>query len=319
MIIGHLTLKNNVLLAPMAGISDLPYRRIMKSFGASLVFSEMVSANGLIFDGKRTRELLRSEAYEKPLAVQLFGSDPDLLAQAAAMVEGEADVLDINMGCPVRKVIRSGAGCALMKDPLRVARIVQSVRRATQRPLTIKFRSGWDDASINYLHIGDIAQEEGADAVILHPRTRAQGFGGKADWLHLRALKMRLRIPVIGSGDIFQAQDAFDMQHLTACDAVMIGRGAYGNPWLLRDILQGHPSPPPTSEERATVAFNHLEHHLECFGERRTLGEMRKHLCWYSRGLPGAAAFRAQINATSSVTQMRQTIRSFFLDETMTA
>lgn len=317
--IGHLTLKNNVLLAPMAGISDLPYRRIMKSFGAALVFSEMISANGLIFDGKRTRELLRSDACEKPLAVQLFGSDPDLLAQAAAMVEDEADVIDINMGCPVKKVIRSGAGCALMKDPLRVARIVQCVRRATQRPLTIKFRSGWDDASINYLHIGDIAQQEGADAVILHPRTRAQGFGGKADWRHLQVLKMRLRIPVIGSGDIFQAQDAFNMQQMTSCDAVMIGRGAYGNPWLLRDILQGYPSPLPTSEERAVVALNHLEHHLECYGERRTLGEMRKHLCWYSRGLPGAAAFRAQINTTSGVEQMRRSVRSYFLDEMMTA
>lgn len=317
--IGHLTLENNVLLAPMAGISDLPYRRIMKSFGAALVFSEMISANGLIFDGKRTRQLLRSDACEKPLAVQLFGFDPDFLAQAAAMVEDEADVIDINMGCPVKKVIRSGAGCALMKDPLRVARIVQGVRRATQRPLTIKFRSGWDDASINYLQIGDIAQQEGADAVILHPRTRAQGFGGKADWRHLRALKMHLRIPVIGSGDIFQAQDAFNMQQMTACDAVMIGRGAYGNPWLLRDILQGYPSPPPTSEERAIVALNHLDHHLECFGERRTLGEMRKHLCWYSRGLPGAATFRAQINRTSCVEQMRQNVRAFFLDEMMTA
>ena len=317
--IGSLILKNSLFLAPMAGISDLPYRQIMKAFGAGLVFTEMVSANGLVYEGRRTRELLRSNATEGPLGVQIFGSDPDILAQAAVLVENDGDLLDINMGCPVKKVVRSGAGSALLREPERVARIIRSVRRATSRPLTIKIRSGWDHSSENYLEIGHIAQEEGADAVTLHPRTRAQGFSGKSAWEHIHALKQRLRIPVIGSGDIFDAEDALSMRAGSGCDAVMIGRGGYGNPWLLRDILElekanTRPSA-PSREDRLRVVLRHFDLHLEQFGPVRTLGEMRKHLCWYSRGLCGASSFRAQVNSSRGVDELRKATRAFFLLE----
>ncbi|WP_305044767.1 tRNA dihydrouridine synthase DusB [Geoalkalibacter sp.] len=314
--IGSLTLSNHVFLAPMAGISDLPFRRIAKDFGAGLVFSEMVSANGLLFDGQRTRELLRSSAQEQPLAVQLFGAEPDILARAASLVEDDGALLDINMGCPVKKVVRGGAGSALLREPLRVARIVRAVRCVTARPLTVKIRSGWDANSINFLEIGRIAQEEGADAITLHPRTRAEGFGGKAAWEHIASLKKRLRIPVIGSGDIFSAADVHAMQAQTGCDAVMVARGGYGNPWLLRDSLnRDAQSPLPTSEERLEIALRHFELHLDLFGPRRTLGEMRKHLCWYSRGLNGAAAYRALVNNSTSIEALRETTRAFYLAE----
>ncbi|WP_305042588.1 tRNA dihydrouridine synthase DusB [Geoalkalibacter sp.] len=314
--IGSLTLTNNLFLAPMAGISDLPFRQITKAFGAGLVFSEMISANGLVFDGRRTRALLRSSAQEQPLAVQLFGSDPDILARAAALVEDDGALLDINMGCPVKKVVRGGAGSALLREPTRAAAILRAVRRVTARPLTVKIRSGWDGVSLNFLEIGRIAQEEGADAVTLHPRTRAEGFTGKARWEHIRELKAQLRIPVIGSGDLFQAADVHTMRQLTSCDAVMVARGSYGNPWLLRDSLAATTAPqPPVPAERMAVALEHLELHLEHFGAHRTLGEMRKHLCWYSRGLSGAASYRARINAATSVEALREATRAFFLAE----
>ncbi|MDO3377035.1 tRNA dihydrouridine synthase DusB [Geoalkalibacter halelectricus] len=316
--IGSLSLENNLFLAPMAGISDLPYRRIMKDFGAGLVFSEMVSANGLVYEGRRTRELLRTCSEEGPLAVQIFGSDPDILARAAALVENDGALLDINMGCPVRKVVRSGAGSALMREPPRVAAIVRAVRRVTARPLTVKIRSGWDGASENFLEIGRIAQEEGADAVTLHPRSRAQGFSGKAAWEHIRALKRELRIPVIGSGDVFAPADAYNMLEDTGCDAVMVGRGGYGNPWLLGAIRARERAAcwaPPARTARLEVVLRHFDLHLEQFGPLRTLGEMRKHLCWYSRGLGGASNFRALVNSSRCVEELRCATHDFFLAE----
>lgn len=314
--IGSLSLTNNVILAPMAGITDLPYRRLMKRFGAGLVFTEMVSANGLIRAGQRTRELLRSHPQEHPLGIQLFGDDPAVLATAAGLVREDGALLDINMGCPVNKVIRSGAGSALLRDPARIARIIAAVRRAWDKPLTVKIRSGWDDAGINFREIGRIAQAEGADAITLHPRTRSQGFTGRADWDQVRRLKADLSIPVIGSGDIFAAADALEMLAQTGCDAVMIGRGGYGNPWLLRDIgarLQGRPAPPPpTPEERRAVAELHLDLFLESFSPHKALLDMRKHLCWYSRGVAGAAGFRTQVNQLTSLSQMRRLLADFF-------
>lgn len=314
--IGSLQLSNNIILAPMAGISDLPYRRLMKRFGAGLVFTEMVSANGLIRAGLRTRELLRSHPEERPLGLQLFGDDPAVLATAAALVAEDGELLDINMGCPVNKVIRSGAGSALLREPLRIARIIAAVRRAWSKPLTVKIRSGWDVAGINYLEIGRIAQEEGAEGITLHPRTRSQGFSGRADWEQIRQLKAALQIPVIGSGDIFVAEDALAMLASTGCDGIMIGRGGYGNPWLIRDILalqkgESKPSPPPPAAHQAAAEL-HLDLFLESFPERKALLDMRKHLCWYSRGISGAAAFRTQVNQLQSLPQMRQLLAGFF-------
>ena len=315
--IGSLQLANPLILAPMAGITSLPYRRIMKSFGAALVHTEMVSANGLIREGRKTRELLLSSADEGPLAVQLFGDDPAILAQAVALVADDGALLDINMGCPAKKVVRSGAGSALLQNPERIAAILAAVRPVWDKPLTIKIRSGWDQDTINYLTIGRIAQEAGVDAVTLHPRTRAQGFSGQADWQQIAKLKAALRIPVFGSGDIFSAADAQRMLAETGCDGVMIGRGGYGNPWLFRDtlrLLHGEPLTMPHPRELFQVAAQHLQLHREHFGERKALFEMRKHLCWYARGLIGSSQFRVRLQKTASCADLMHLAEEFFTE-----
>jgi len=313
--IATLKLAGPVLLAPMAGITNLPYRRIMKEFGAALVFSEMVSANGLIRDGRRTLELVRSCDAEKPLGIQLFADDPDVLGASVKHLGSAGDLLDINLGCPVNKVVRSGAGSALLRTPQKVGRLTAELRKATAKPITIKIRSGWDLQSINYLEIGHIAEDSGADAVTLHPRTRSQGFSGQADWEHIARLKQALKIPVIGSGDIFNADDGLRMLSETGCDGIMVGRGAYGNPWLIKNILRrlaGKPEVRPTAADRLQVAERHIQLMAEDVGIKKTMFEMRKHLCWYSRGLDGAAGFRQSINQTTSLEQLRQLTRDYF-------
>lgn len=313
--IGPLQLANPVILAPMAGISNLPYRRMMKSFGAALVFTEMVSANGLIREGRKTRELLLSCPEEKPLGIQLFGADPLVLAHAAGLIKKDGALLDINLGCPVKKVIRSGAGSALLQEPLLVGRILKAVRAAYSGPLTIKIRSGWDNESVNYLEIGRIAENEGIDAVSLHPRTRSQGFGGCANWEQIGELKTILQIPVFGSGDIFSAADGLRMLKQTGCDGLMIGRGGYGNPWLIRDILgqlQNSPVMATTPAEKKQVALQHIEFSRKQFGEQKTVFEMRKHLCWYVRGISGASQFRSQLQQTETLVQLLNLTETFF-------
>ena len=311
--LASLQLTSPVILAPMAGITDLPYRLIMKRFGAALVFTEMISANGLHYGGA-TRELLRSTPEERPLGVQLFGDDPRYLAEAARRVEETADLIDLNCGCPVRKVVGGGAGSALLRDPAKVARIVAALRRATDRPLTIKIRSGWDADSRNYLEVARLAVAEGVDAVTLHPRTRTQMFGGRADWGEIAALKRAVNVPVIASGDIFSADDALSVLRETGCDALMIARGGYGNPWLIRQILArlaGRPAPDVAAQERMAVAAEHFELFLETFGPARTLANMRKHLCWYTHGMPNAALFRQRINQSRSIDEMRALLGDF--------
>lgn len=313
--IRNLNLANNILLAPMAGITDLPSRLIARQSGVGLAFTEMVSANGLIREGIRSVELLRTIPEDRPLGIQLFGEDPAVLAEAARMVEGWGDLLDINMGCPVKKVVRSGAGSALMQTPQRVAAIVAAVRQATAGPLTVKLRAGWDAQSVNFLEVARIAVAEGADAVILHPRTRSQAFSGQADWRLIAELKTALPVPVIGSGDIFCAADGLRMLRETGCDGIMVGRGSYGNPWLIRDLLlarQGRPAPPCTARERLATAQRHLQLTVTWRGPRRALLEMRKHLCWYVRGLPGAATFRIQVNQAADIPELMTALEHFF-------
>ncbi|SHI79373.1 tRNA-U20-dihydrouridine synthase [Malonomonas rubra DSM 5091] len=314
-LIRSLQLENPIILAPMAGITSLPYRRVMKDFGAALVYTEMVSANGLIRDGRKTRELLVSCPEEAPLGVQLFGDDPQVLAEATRMIAGECTLLDINMGCPVKKVIRSGAGSALLKEPVRIGKIVRAVRAEYDGPLTVKIRSGWDLDNINFIEVGKIIENEGADAITLHPRTRSQAFGGKADWQQITVLKRTVKIPVIGSGDIFSADDGICMLQETGCDAIMIGRGGYGNPWLIRDILallSGQKKSDVTAQEKLNVAMRHLQWHREQFGDRKTLFEMRKHLCWYARGLTGAGKFRGELQKATSLEQLIAQVENFY-------
>ncbi len=315
MYIGSLKLKNPIFSAPMAGISDLPYRLIMKRHGAALVYSEMISANGLFYSGKATRKLLHSSPEEHPLAVQLFGDTPERLAEATEQVDEYGELIDLNLGCPVRKVIRSGAGSALLREPEKVARIVAAVRRATARPLTVKIRSGWDHDSVNFTEIARIAVEEGADAITLHPRTRSQMFGGAADWTQIKALKKAVSVPVIGSGDLFSAECIKTMFEQTGCDAVMVGRGGYGNPWIIQqalELLADKPATQPSTEERFAVAKEHLELCLATFGPLKTLGHMRKHLCWYVRGMENSAGFRSSINQTRTINEMSTLLDNFF-------
>lgn len=313
--IGSLTLKNRVFLAPMAGITNLPMRIIARAEGASLTFTEMVSVNGLTREGQKSFELLKTTPEDRPIGMQLFGDEPEMLAEAARLVEGYGELIDINMGCPVKKVVGTGAGSALMKDPLKVARIVRSVRQATKLPFTIKIRTGWVCGDDTFLEVGRIAQEEGCDAITLHPRSRAQMFEGTANWDKIGELKSALTIPVIGSGDLFSADDVVRMLDKTGCDAVMVARGAMGNPWLFREalaLLAGEEPMSPTVAERLALARRHFELFTEFAGGRVALMEMRKHLSWYSKGLPGAAQFRAAVNRIETAAELVGAMEEFF-------
>ncbi|PLX79662.1 MAG: tRNA dihydrouridine synthase DusB [Desulfuromonas sp.] len=315
--INRLKLDGPIVLAPMAGISDLPYRLTMKQFGASLVFTEMVSANGLIRNGQGSLDLLQSDPRERPLGIQLFGGEPDVMATAAKRVAPFGDLIDINFGCPVNKVVRGGAGSALLREPMRIRDILKAMRKAVDLPLTIKIRSGWDSSSVNFIEIGRIAEAEGVDAITLHPRTRSQGFGGEADWRQIAELKQGVTIPVLGSGDLFQADDIMAMLNQTGCDAVMIGRGGYGNPWLVRQgmqLLRGEPVTDPSPQEKLAVAREHLQRHLALRGERKALFEMRKHLCWYARSFPGAGEFRRRVNSSRSVRELSELLTDFLTE-----
>ena len=314
--IGSLELADNLLLAPMAGITNLPARILAREQGAALCFTEMISVNGLVRDGRKSFELLRSSAEDRPLGVQLFGDDPELLAEGARLAEAYADLIDINMGCPVKKVVGGGAGSALLQSPEKIKEIVRAVRSVTKLPLTVKIRSGWGADSINYILVGRIAEAEGADAVTLHPRTRNQMFEGRSDWSQLAELKKSLRIPLLGSGDLFTAADVIAMLKQTGCDGVMIARGALGNPWIFGQVLalkNGAEALPVTPAERFTVAMRHLELFIVDCGERLAVQEMRKHLCWYARGICGAAQFRGAVNRLDSRADLEIAMREFFL------
>lgn len=294
--IGHLQLKNNVFLAPMSGITDLPFRTIVRSFGCGLAFTEMVSGSGLIRGTEKTFRYLASSPADRPLGVQLFGCDPDTLAKAARIAtERGADLLDVNMGCPVKKVAKTGSGASLMRDPVRVAAVLRAVRRASVLPLTVKIRAGWNARQVNAVEVGQIAEECGVDAVILHPRTADQGFAGLSDWGLIAALKERLHIPVIGSGDIRCPEDAARMLRETGCDGVMVGRGVLGNPWIIANILShlagGGISAPSLAEREETIR-RHLALAIDFYDERVGTRDFRKHLLWYTKGLRGGAQFR---------------------------
>ena len=301
--IGSLVLAHNVLLAPLAGITNLPFRIICRRMGAALAFTEMVSVNGLIRDGANTLALLKSSSEDRPLGIQLFGDSPNDLAEAAKRVNSYGDMLDINMGCPVRKVVGTGAGSALLREPLKVAAIIRAVRNATTLPLTIKIRSGWNCGDDNYREIALIAEAEGCNAITLHPRSRSQMFAGSSNWNHLTELKTLLGIPVIGSGDLFTARDCHRMLTETGCDGVMIARGALGAPWIFRqvsDLVERGTASPVTNAERAEVIRLHLELYMAEFGEPIATREMKKHIGWYAKGFAGASDIRRDANSARS-------------------
>lgn len=314
--LGRLRLKNAICLAPMAGITDLPFRTLMREFGCGLAFTEMVSAAGLVRGMGKTCRYLDSSPGDRPLGVQLFGSDPETLAEATRMtVERGADLVDLNMGCPVKKVVKTGSGAALMRDPQRVAAILRAMRKATDLPFTLKIRAGWRPGEINALTIGRIAEQAGVDAIILHPRTVDQGFGGKADWRLIAALKEQLHIPVIGSGDVRLPEDAVRMFGETGCDGVMVGRGVLGNPWLIRNILcrlSGSDVLMPSLAERADIIRRHLAMAVDYDGEKVGTRDFRKHLLWYTKGLRGGAQFRAAAGKITDLASVGKVLQDYF-------
>lgn len=307
--IGNLLLRSNIFLAPMAGITDLPFRILARNFGSSLCFTEMISANGLIRKTCKSYRYLESSPDDRPLGVQIFGADPDILCEAAGIVTGMgADLVDINAGCPVKKVLKTGAGAALMRDPEKFAAVVKRVRGGTHLPLTVKIRSGWADNEINAVEIAGIAEGCGADALVLHPRTMKQGFSGEADWNLIGMVKKRAGIPIIGSGDIRKPEDALAMMEETGCDGVMVARGALGNPWIFKgitDLLSDRPySSTPSPMERESVIRRHLEASISLYGEKMGVKSFRKHLLWYTKGLKGGSRFRKTAVSVNEVGEL---------------
>lgn len=304
--IGKLTLANPVILAPMAGVTDLPFRLLAKEMGCGLVYSEMVSDKGLIYDNVHTKKLLAIDDRERPVALQIFGSDPESMGRAAKIVAAAgADIIDINMGCPTPKIVKNGEGSALMKKPELAYRIIASVvESAGGVPVTVKFRKGWDDKSVNAVEIALIAEKAGAAAVSVHGRTREQFYSGQADWKVIREVKQAVKIPVTGNGDIRTPQDAKRMLTETGCDGIMIGRGAQGNPWIFRQVAHylatGELLPPPTLSERIDMLLRHLDMLVDHKGEYIGIREMRSHAAWYTKGLPKSAELRLKFNQAAS-------------------
>ncbi|UCG81416.1 MAG: tRNA dihydrouridine synthase DusB [Desulfobacterales bacterium] len=314
--IGELSLKNPLILAPMAGITELPFRRLAKEAGCALVVTEMVSANGLVHGSKKTAELLASHPAERPLSAQIFGADPEVMREGAQMVQNAgADLLDVNLGCSVRKVVRQGAGVALMREPERLEAILRAIRSATSLPLTIKMRTGWEPSGDEAVRAAHIAEQCGVDAVAIHPRTATQGFGGRADWSLIARLKDSVSIPVIGNGDIQEPDDVLRMQRETGCDAVMIGRAAIGNPWIFTqalDLLQSSTPRRPDLLERLHTVVRYMEYSVECFGESRAVLMMRSRLGWFTKGLPRSSRFRASIARLKTTQGMTDAVKAYF-------
>ncbi len=317
MLIRDLLKNNPLVLAPMAGITDLPFRRICKEMGAGLVFSEMVSVEALIRAHKRTKGMLHTDPAERPVVFQIFGSKPESLADAARIVsQGEVDFIDINMGCPVPKILKSGSGSALLRDLVLAKEIMAAVKEASAVPVTVKIRLGWDAKSIVAVDLAQAAESAGIAAVTVHARTKVQGFSGHADWGMIRLVKESAGIPVIGNGDVHSARDARRMMDETGCDGVMIGRAIQGYPWIFREakqyLEQGSIPAPPALEEREAVMLRHLKDMVQLVGEDIGVREMRKHLCWYTKGLPGGADFRTRINRLSRTEEVKREIGDYF-------
>ena len=309
--IKNLELKNNVFLAPMAGVTDKAFRQIVKPFGPALMYTEMVSGKGLFYKNKKTADLLDAEDFEKPIAVQLFGHEPKVLAEIAEKsLEYGAELLDINMGCPAPKIVNNGDGSALSKNPVLAGEIISAVVDAVggKVPVTVKIRKGWDDTMVNAVEMARVAEQSGAAAVTVHGRTREQFYSGKADLDIIKAVKNAVSIPVIGNGDITDGESAKRMLDYTGCDGIMIGRGAQGNPWVFRDVIHfletGEKLPAPTLLERAEKMAEHLELLILYKGEYRGIQEARKHMAWYIKGMKGGARLREIINRAETKEDM---------------
>ncbi len=312
--IGNVTLENNLILAPMAGVTDLPFRLLCREQGAGLLCMEMVSAKAILYKNKNTEELLAIDPGENPVSLQLFGSDPHIMSEIAKQIEDRPfDILDINMGCPVPKVVNNGDGSALMKNPRLAGEIIEKTARAIKKPVTVKIRKGFDENSVNAVELAHIAQESGAAAIAVHGRTRAQFYAGKADWDIIRQVKEAVSIPVIGNGDIRTAEDVIAMQSQTGCDGFMIARGAEGNPWIFRQILHyfqtGEQLKRPDFWQVTEMLLRHARMQMEFKGEYIGIREIRKHAAWYTAGYRNSSKLRGRINEVENYEQLETLFR----------
>lgn len=313
--IGNVLLENSYVLGPMAGVTDLPFRLLCKEQGAGLLCMEMVSAKGIFYNNKNTESLLQIHPKEVPVSLQLFGSDPKIVSEMAKRIEERPlSILDINMGCPVPKVVRNGEGSALMKNPKLVYELVSATVKAIKKPVTVKIRKGFDDEHVNAVEIAKIIEEAGAAAVAVHGRTREQYYSGKADWEIIRQVKEAVSIPVIGNGDVTSGEQAIAMRKQTGCDGVMIARGAQGNPWIFSELLEyektGKLPDRPDVEEIKKTMLRHAKLQIEYKGDFTGIREMRKHVAWYTKGLHGAARLRDQINQVESYAELENLLTS---------
>lgn len=318
--IGNVELDNNLVLAPMAGVTDMSFRQLCREQGCGLLVTEMVSAKAILYKNRNTKDLMAIGEGERPVSLQLFGSDPEIVSDIAHQVEdGPYDIIDLNMGCPVPKIVGNGEGSALMKNPKLVEELLSALVRKVHKPVTVKFRKGFDDEHVNAVEIAKIAESCGVAAVAVHGRTREQYYSGKADWDIIRQVKEAVKVPVIGNGDVKCVQDAVRMMNETGCDMVMIGRGALGNPWIFREINGYFSSglrimPPPTLAERIVVIKKHMDALCAAKGEGRGMREARKHVAWYMHGLRGAAEFRRMAGELETLSDLDKLLEKVYIE-----